>query len=107
MLDVIHYFFEEDLGMKTQEELNAKNGMRKSMYENMYDNEYGLLVPKTKNNASANDFDFDEEDDEDFEIDEPIQPFNPRKNSKSFVPPTPLKEDSIKPFGDILDSPIG
>lgn len=101
MLDVIHYFFEEDVSMKAQEELNSRNNLRSSLYDELYSGMYGKSVPSTQSNDLSN-----LDDEEDFEMDAPVEPFNPRK-PKSYVPPTPMSDNAAKPFGDILDAPIG
>jgi hypothetical protein len=39
---------------------------------------------------------------------EVIEPFNPRaKSVKGFIEPTNLNENSTKPFGSVLDEPLG
>ena len=81
MLDVLHYFFEED---------------------------YRYSSSDNSSQQSYRDFDSEisGEPDEPAEV---IQPFNPRerKATKAFIEATPIVGDEIKPFGSILDSPIG
>jgi hypothetical protein len=66
--------------------------------------EYPYAAEKQNNaNRFSNpeDFDVEEEDSS-----EEIKIFNP-KARKPYVPPTNVNPDSAKPFGSILDAPIG
>jgi hypothetical protein len=108
MLDVIHYFFEDDANYSTAEQAKARTGMRTQIYENLYNTTYKYggdedtsstegEVPPTRDFGSI---------DED-EILDPINPF--AKKSKSvapYTPPTQLREDDVNPFGDVLDAPL-
>lgn len=108
MLDVIHYFFEDDANYSTAEQAKARTGMRTQIYENLYNTTYKYGgdedtssteggVPPTRDFGSI---------DED-EILDPINPF--AKKSKSvapYTPPTQLREDDVNPFGDVLDAPL-
>lgn len=112
MVDVLHYFFEEDMNYSTGEQAEAHSETRTRLYRNMYDVEY-LYAPKTKkkqNGSFGNNLpaDFDPEtapfDDEEAAP----QPFSPRaEKPKAYVPPTTVNPSSSKPFGDLLDSPLG
>jgi glutaredoxin 2 len=102
MLDIIHYFFEEDLKVASGEQMDAINEVRKVVYEEFYLTKYFLAKTSSKYstpNASGN---FSEES---FEK---ITPFDPNiKNfSKGYKPPTKFDPESTKPFGDILDGPV-
>lgn len=105
MLDVIHYFFEDDYRYTTNEESIYKDEFRKSFYQQVYSYEYKYASEERSSNKSYKDF--DEEPLEPME--ENIQPFNPKakKATKAYIEPTPLSGKSSNPFGDILDGPVG
>ena len=42
------------------------------------------------------------------QVSEPeLKPFEPKKKPKPYLEPTSVNANSSKPFGDILDSPLG
>jgi hypothetical protein len=47
------------------------------------------------------------ENDDDMDMPVPIDPFAQSNNVKPFVPATPLAENSQRPFGRVLDAPLG
>jgi hypothetical protein len=106
MLDVIHYYFEDDHRYASFDEASFKDQFRSSIFKNLYDSEYSF--------GQSNDDTPDYRDNE-LELDAPlenekevIEPFNPRaKSVKRFIEPTNFDEDSSKPFGSVLDGPIG
>ena len=98
MLDVLHYYFEEDSRYSTAEEAEATSDLRLSLYRQMYDVQYKYAV-KTKSSASKNtysggtdfnDFPFDEED----------------LQVKPFVPTTFDPAAGVDSNG-VLDGPLG
>lgn len=109
MLDVLHYFFEEDLNFSTAEQAEAREATRLQLYRDLYDMDYKYASPKTRrgdNGARTADFDIDEE----VAVQEPLRPFDPKNPSgevKPYVPPTRIDENAAKPFGSILDEPLG
>jgi hypothetical protein len=105
MLDVIHYFFEDDYRYASDQEQIYKDEFRKSFYKRVYSYEYRYASEETSNRGSYRDFDLESSD----EVEEVIQPFSPReqKATKAFIEATPIVGDEIKPFGSILDGPIG
>lgn len=108
MVDVLHYFFEVEHMGKSRDDLNAVNALRDSMYEHLYGGEYARIFNSVRDRIN----DFSEVADGEFsnEPEEPmekIQPFNPRTKTKGFIPPTPVSDNQYKPFGDVLDAPIG
>lgn len=103
MLDVIHYYFEQDHRYSTFEEASFKDQFRSSIFKNLYNSDYGFGM--TNDSTSDYSSDIDEHISEKPEI---IEPFNPRaKNVKGFIEPTNFNENSVKPFGSILDEPLG
>jgi hypothetical protein len=105
MLDVLHYFFEEDYRYSTFEESEYKDIFRSKIYKDMYSVDYAYYSEKEKEDIK----DFDEILPEEVEeVEDPIQPFSPRvKQTKAYVPPTELTNNVERPFGDILDQPLG
>ena len=108
MLDVIHYFFEDDYRYSNNEESIYKDEFRKSFYMQLYSYEYRYSSEDRAPNPSYRDFDASATSSLEG-VEEVIEPFNPRKkqNTKAFVEATPMVGDEIKPFGSILDGPIG
>jgi hypothetical protein len=106
MLDVIHYYFEQDHRYSTFEEASFKDQFRSSIFKNLYESEYAF----GQSNEDTPDYTNQDTDlDAPLEINqEVIEPFNPRaKSVKGFIQPTNLNENSAKPFGSILDEPLG
>ena len=108
MLDVIHYFFEDDYRYASDQEQVYKDEFRKSFYKRMYSYEYKYSSEENSNRGSYRDFDV-EAPESLTEVEEVIEPFSPRerKASKAFIEATPMVGDGVKPFGSILDGPIG
>lgn len=108
MLDVIHYFFEDDANYSTAEQAKARTGMRTQIYENLYNTTYKYGADEDTSNMAggvAPTRDFDALDEE--EILDPINPFAKKnKSATPYTPPTQLREDAVNPFGDVLDAPL-
>jgi len=100
MLDVIHYFYEDDLDYASVEQAQMTDARRITMFKQLYGIDYKYASTDTKNKIASNpnfDYDFDN-----------LTPFDPTNNvTKPFVPATEIDETSINPFGDILDAPLG
>jgi hypothetical protein len=61
----------------------------------LYNKEYKMGSSTDYRNPTANGFD------------EPLDPVDPTQGpTKSYFPPTDFNADSIKPFGELLDSPL-
>jgi hypothetical protein len=111
--DVIHFFFEEDSFVDSKESAEAKDGIRSTIYENLYDRPYKYGMKKTSGsgrgfstgnftsaNGESREFDLEEES-----IPTPINPLE--KSAKPYTPATSVDASSSKPFGNVLDAPIG
>lgn len=101
MLDVIHFFFEEDSRYVSGEEAEAVSKLRTSVYESMYGVRYPYKVQSSGSGTMGNgrryispDANFDLED-------------IPTNQSKPYVPPTDFNPDAHLPFGDALEAPLG
>jgi len=106
MLDVIHYYFEQDHRYASFEEASFKDQFRSSIFKNLYESDYqfGMSNDDTPDYTN-NDSDLGEPLEMNQEV---IEPFNPRaKSVKGFIEPTNLNENSSKPFGSVLDEPLG
>lgn len=106
MVDVIHYFFEQDNTYVSREEAMSTSEVRKSLYENLYEKEYKYYIdpsvfdPENKNRGGRQyvaDSNF---------VDEPFDPLR-KSERKPFVPATELKDEQPLPFGAVLDAPLG
>jgi len=102
MLDVIHFFLEEDNHHASKEEADARSSAREIIYQDFYGHPYKYSTSGTTSSGSAQG---------DYSIDEPenktVVPFDPLKGpTKSFVPATPVNASMTKPFGEALDEPL-
>lgn len=109
LLDVLHYFMEEDMDYTSGEQLEGQSSLRSRLYRNLYDTEYPYATAKTKNNNIV-ELEFGPENDAvepANELDD-IKPFNPRAASprKAYVPPTTFDGGAELPFGSTLDAPL-
>lgn len=89
MLDVLHFFFEQDSRYSSAEEAEAVSASRTALYKEFYgiDYRYKLKARSANSNNSSSYDDLDE--------------------IKPYIPPTEFNPNSPNPFGKILDAPIG
>jgi hypothetical protein len=105
MLDVLHYLFESD-SIDEKETQDAKRKMRGTIYTQLYDRPYtwgndsGGRAFGTQETASG-EYDFAPESSSSSE------PGAPKLTHKPYIPPTPVDPTSAKPFGNVLDPPLG
>lgn len=99
MLDVLHYFFEDDLDYASAEQAEARDTTRDTLYQELYDSsyKYSRKGRTTYEPAMAGDITPEEKMPE---------PFNPAARPKAYFAPTTLNADAVKPFGAVLDSPF-
>jgi hypothetical protein len=96
MLDVIHYYFEEDSHYISEIQAETRSSLRESVYRDMYGRELRHLVKFGGKKSSS-----DSEDDDE------LLPFSTdRDQVKPFIPATDFEDDSIDPFGGLLDTPL-
>jgi hypothetical protein len=101
MLDVLHYYMEEDYNFSNSDQVEAKSRIRKTIYKTMYNKEYKFGAETEKDYSLPQDFTIQEEGST------PSQEEDPLKGpTKSYVPPTNFNPDSVKPFGNLLDAPF-
>ncbi len=107
MLDVIHYFFEDDLNYSTPEQAEARDKMRSSLYGQLYQTTYKYATGAGSKTSRAKDFSVDDEI-QPVELKErKIDSFNPAAPPKPYVAPTQVNENAARPFGNVLDAPLG
>lgn len=82
MLDVIHYFLDEDMRYATPESAQMHSSVRHTLYGSLYNRPYKY---GSSNKTSG----------------ESVEPA-----VKGYIPPTEFDADSSDPFGGVLDSPI-
>lgn len=97
MLDVLHYYMETDFRVSSAEQAEARDKARSIIYKSLYNKEYRF--DKSNNGYSYPTASGVEET---FDSKDPL-----KGPTKSYVPPTDFNLNSEKPFGDILDSPLG
>lgn len=110
MLDVLHYMFEDDaLSSPSGEHLEAKEKVRISLYKELYNRDYKYASAASR----GGDFIPQSMQEEELTADEIPVPVDPMQRSSSpfptkrYIPPTQVNENSIKPFGTNIDSPLG
>jgi hypothetical protein len=104
MLDVIHYFFEDDLVAASGEQAEAKSETRSVVYRTLYGTRYKYALSKSGGNTYS---DGSNLPDDGYFGD--LDPFDPSENNvrKQFVPASEFDADSPLPFGRVLDAPLG
>jgi hypothetical protein len=113
MLDVIHYFFEDDLAVASAEQQEARSNTRSSVYRTLYGTTYKYAIKKSGSEGGSYTYAADGSEiptDGFYGTDEDITPFDPNENvkkaTKPFVPATDMDADSPLPFGRVLDAPL-
>ena len=108
MLDLLHFYFEEDNNYSSEEQMKSRSKVRENIYRDLYNTEYKYAVEETRqagtSGATAN-----------FDLGDPLEdaagdlkPFDPLAGPpKPYIPPTKFDPDAAKPFGNILDAPLG
>lgn len=90
MLDVLHFFFEQDSRYGSAEEAESVSTLRTSLYRNLYDTTYNYGSSSNSAKTTAgNDY------------------FTDPNVVKPYIPPTEFNPDSFNPYGSVLDAPIG
>jgi hypothetical protein len=108
MLDVIHYFIEEDMNYSSSEQADGRSRTREILYRDFYAQNYKYATSSSgskyssANGSISKDFDSPYEDEE-----ETLVPFDPLKGpTKSFVPATPVNAAMTRPFGAVIEEPL-
>jgi hypothetical protein len=102
MLDVIHFFFEEDMNYASKEEADARSNTREIIYQDFYGHSYKYGDSRSAQSTSAQGTYYIEEPEDDN-----VVPFDPLKGpTKSFVPATPVNAAMSRPFGAVIEEPL-
>jgi hypothetical protein len=110
MLDVLHYFFEEDLFYSSAEQAEGRDRSRVAIYEDFYNSSYAYSVSSTSTaggqgvTRNFDDYEFISEEEEEKIV--PFDPLQKQKALKPFIKPTTVNAAADQPFGDMLDGPI-
>lgn len=116
MMDVLHFQFEEYFTFYGEEHLGSANGIRNSIWTNLYGTKFKYEIKASKrpsSNASASYTDsYGSYSDDDLSGLGSVDPFSPRDRSengeeiKPYIPPTDFNPDATNPFPG-LDGPLG
>lgn len=107
MLDVLHYFFEEDMFYSSAEQAEGRDRARQQIYRQFYESEYPYAVAGSSSNYQGSVRNFDEAITEEEEAKlTPFDPLQKKQPTKPYVPPTRVNANSPLPFGDALDGPL-
>jgi hypothetical protein len=101
MLDVLHYLFEQDTIVNSQEEYESKNSVRRVIYQSVYNRDFAYLRDVDTNKSNVSD---------DFEPFDEFDNYTPTTSNsvKPYTPPTNFDPDSPNPFGSALrEAPLG
>ena len=101
MLDVLHYYMEEDYMASTAEEMERHSKVRSAMYEQLYNTTYKYATTQTQ---SAGQRQYIDPDDMNDDLSDVVA-LNP--TAKPYTPPTEFNPESPDPFGGVLDTPLG
>lgn len=114
MLDVIHFFMEEDLvRFESGEQMEAASKTRSAIYKQFYQRTYvyGITSSSSSSRHSSGSGTYADGSliglpENDF-LD--LEPFNPevKKAKKPYIQPTKFNPDSALPFGKDIDAPLG
>lgn len=108
MVDVLHYYFEDDLSIPSAEAAEAKSEARSVIYRTLYGSTYKYALPKSKSGRSYS-ASGDNLPDDGYFGDGELSPFDPSDNNvtKPYIAPTNFNADSPLPFGRDIDAPLG
>jgi hypothetical protein len=110
MLDVLHFFFEDDLFYSSVEQADGRDRSREAIYRDFYNSSYAYSTQARSNTAGGgvsknfDNFEFMSEEEEEKIV--PFDPLQKKKAVKPFIRPTNVNAAADQPFGDMLDGPI-
>jgi hypothetical protein len=102
MLDVLHYFFEDDLNFSTAEQAEAREHTRVTLYRDLYNIEYKYAVGKS---GSTPEYEYTDDDEADAAM--VSGSVGEKRERLPYIPPTDFNPDATLPFGRVLDGPLG
>ena len=105
MLDVLHYFIEEDMNYTSAEQVDGRSRSREVLYQDFYGYKYPYA--SQQNSGMTAQGGISKNFDDPIEEEESVVPFDPLKGpTKAFIPPTQVNAAMSKPFGALLDEPL-
>lgn len=107
LMDVVHFYFEEDNTYVSAEHAKSVSGSRTQIYKLLYNKEYKYAMPDDTTQPGrrqAQNVGIDEPFSDD-DIPEPFS-FKKKEPPKPYVAPTQVNPDSPLPFGDIVGEPM-
>lgn len=87
MIDVLHYFFEEDALAVSEIHAETRSQIRNGIYGQLYGTPYAYSSSRSQPSTQAS-WGADSGD------------------TKPYIPPTEFDPDAFNPFGSVLDAPI-
>ena len=102
MMDVAHYHMEHDMVLDGNL-MEARDKFRAFLYGKMYQEPYTWGGANTRGSGERSAQDGDEFSKDDAAL----MARNVSMASKPYVPPTEIQDNEHKPFGDLLDAPMG
>jgi hypothetical protein len=107
LVDVLHFMFEEDMVPASAEQQEARGKLRERIYTEWYGRDsYGWLPREGADGATT----LVGSDTARTARRAPAEA-SPREGEPmrhyGYIPPTPFDPEAEKPFGDILDAPLG
>jgi hypothetical protein len=111
MIDVLHFFFEEETAFISAEQAGELTRIRGRLYETLYETKYrygrASSETKLKNRIHESTRNGNFAEDDDFSDLTPFDPARPPMEHKPFVPATEVGPDENDPFNGLLDAPLG
>ena len=107
MLDVIHYFIEEDMNYSSAEQADGRSRSREIIYQDFYGHNYKYATSQGNSGVSSAAGSITRNFDDPIDDEESLVPFDPLKGpTKSFVPATPVNAAMSRPFGAVIEEPL-
>lgn len=106
MIDIFHYFFEEDHRFISGEQADAVDNMRSALYSNFYNKSYRY----NRNTSSSRRYNYTDASGNysgDYTGTDVDDPMGEKPPTKPYVPATNFDPESVTPFGFEVDPPLG
>jgi hypothetical protein len=101
LVDVLHYFFEEDhVRYESSEHAESASKMRSRLYQDLYGRDFKYAIQANSSGTSGGRKYVSNGDDSDYDD------FGTNDQVKPYIPPTQFNPDSADPFNGALDAPI-
>lgn len=101
MLDVLHFFFEQDSRYTTPEEAEVVDNLRRRLYRELYNKHYAYQVRPNGGSGNQGRRYIDPRSDPGS-----FDPLMESQETKPYIPPTDFQPDSSMPFGSTLEAPL-